>query len=229
MLEGFSPVYVINLEARVDRRQYIEKILQKNNVTDYRIITAVDGASADLSLFVHDVEKIEVTKLELACTVSHLIAIEAWLNESNSEYAIIIEDDLSFETVEYWDKSFKQFLDSIATVEYEVIQLAISNDSMSLDLHKRSIYDYSSTCYLIKRNYAKKLIDKHKRGDRYSFEFGCALATAEPVLYASENGSYSIPLFTYTTDFTSSIHQDHIDFHLLSRNKTLNYWKGKAP
>jgi GR25 family glycosyltransferase involved in LPS biosynthesis len=48
-LEGFGPVYVINMEKSLDRKNYIDEHFKKYGISDYTFIKAVDGSVEDLS------------------------------------------------------------------------------------------------------------------------------------------------------------------------------------
>ena len=112
-LKGFEPIYVINLESRKDRLEYIKNELEKNNIAEYEIFKAIDGSNFNFDEILFEKDKLKLSDNELGATLSHLKAIEHWYNTSDSEYAIIIEDDLSFETVSKWGFTFNEFLKSI--------------------------------------------------------------------------------------------------------------------
>lgn len=227
-LDGFAPVYVINLENRQDRRKYIESELKINDIKDYTIIDAIYGEAEDFSKTVYLPQITNLTKAELGCTLSHLKAIETWLKNSKSEYAIIIEDDLSFETLPYWNQTFQEFLDSLSEVDYDVLQLAVINDKMNLFFHKRDEVDWSAACYLIKRSYAERLIDMYKPDDKYYFGQNNNRSVADALVYINTDKAYTYPLFTYRVDLNSSIHPGHVDsIHVDSRNIVLDFWKIK--
>ena len=59
---------------------------------------------------------------ERCCTLSHLKAIETFL-ETEEQHCVICEDDLSFEFEEYWDKSLEEIVQK-APNNWGIIQLA---------------------------------------------------------------------------------------------------------
>lgn len=225
-LEGLSPLYVINLESREDRRNYILDAMQKAGIESHTLIKAVDGNNADLDSLLHGREKIPLSNPELGATISHLQTIKQWLEESDSEYAIIIEDDLSFETVGFWDFTFKDFLKSIDK-EYDILQLCIiHNYKINRKFHIKEKHNWSAACYLIKRDWAQKLISKHYIDNKIAL-YPNWESLADALIY-NEAKAYSIPLFTYTLDFESSINKEHQKTsHKRSREQTLEYWQSK--
>ena len=225
-LKDFGPIYVINLKSREDRLTHIKKEFNKHNVKDYTIIEAIDGSTEDLSLIVDSVDSIPLSKNEIACSISHLKSIKHWLDTSKSEYAIIVEDDLTFETVDNWQWNWKEFLSKIDTY-YDMLQLSIINTyKVNTSLHYREIRDSSAACYVIKRSWAEKLVSKHIINDKFVFTGkDRSRLVADGLVY---NGAIclSFPLFTYSIDFDSSINQEHINtFHTKSRNEVLDFWK----
>ena len=223
-LDGFGPVYVINLKSRPDRLKYIVNELS-DKVSYFHILEGIDGKKEDLSNFAINIENTNLSDSELACSISHLKAIEYWLNNSNTDFAIIAEDDLSLDTLEFWDFSWNDFLKSIP-VEYDILQLAIINNHKVLPfLHKRKQLDYSAACYLIKREYAISLLKKYKISDKYNLSNSPATDVVADSLVFNLGRCYSVPLFTYSLSLGSSIHEDHVGlYHKKSRKETLDYW-----
>lgn len=227
-LENFGPIYVINLESRKDRLDYIKDEFNKQNINNYQIFKATDGSSEDLSLIVENFNNLGISKNEIACSVSHLNAIKHWLENSDSEYAIVMEDDISFETVKYWQWDWNEFLSKI-TVDHDMIQLSITNrGSVNTSLHYREFLDCSTLCYLIKRSWAEKLVKRHFINNKIFFhKITPTKIVADGVLY-DEAICLSFPLFTTYLKFNSSIHEDHVDkFHRKSRDEVMEFWKTK--
>jgi GR25 family glycosyltransferase involved in LPS biosynthesis len=227
-LDGFAPVYVINMERSKNRKEYIEDHFKKYGVSKYSFIEAVDGSIEDLSNFIINHEALQITKGEAACSISHLKAIESWLDSSDSEYAIIVEDDVSFETVDFWNFQWTDFLSSI-TKKYDILQLAIINNfKVNPRLHLREFLDWSASVYLIKRDYAKRLIARHKAEDKYVLNIPRHLSVSEGMLFG-RSLCYSIPLFTYSLNLGSSLNESHIEtVHKRSKEETMQYWKEKS-
>lgn len=222
-LENFGPVYVINLKSRKDRKDYITKELKANKIK-YEFIEAVDGSTADFESIVTNHKEVPISKNEMGATLSHINAIKHYLETSDSEYAIIMEDDLSFETVKYWDFTFQEFLDSIDK-DFDVLQLCIiHNYNINKKLHIREAGDWSAACYLITRKWAQKLIDKHISEEKYRLYRGNK-SVADSLVY--EKGRvYSMPLFTNTLEFESDINKANMaGSHLRSRNQIIKHWE----
>lgn len=227
--KGFGPIYVINLKRREDRRKHMELEFKKHNIKDYEFFEAVDGLDESIK------EKVisnnnPLSNQELACTMSHLFAIKHWLETSDSEYAIFMEDDLSFETVKYWQWTWQEFLNKIQE-NYNMLQLCIINiRKINTSLHLKEAHDTSANCYLIKRERAKELINTYIFEDKIKIPSEYYYAVADTLIYNMAM-CYSFPLFTFTLNNNSDISKDrkiqtdHI--HEKSKKEVLDFWSTK--
>lgn len=227
-LKGFGPIYVVNMERSTDRKEYIIEHFNKYNISGYTFVNGIDGSKEDLSALINNLDSLNVSKNQIACGMSHLKAVEQWLETSDSEYGIIMEDDVSLETVDYWDFTWQDFINAVDK-KYDILQLAITNNYTTNNrLHLREYLDWCAAVYLIKREYAEKLVKKYIVDNKYTFSTNPFLSVPEGVIYTGST-CYSIPLFTYTTQFESSLNQDHVEtIHAKSKQQTMNYWKNNS-
>jgi GR25 family glycosyltransferase involved in LPS biosynthesis len=227
-LDGFGPIYVINMERSADRKTYIENHFKKYGVSEYTFVNGIDGSKEDLNELINNLDQITVSKNEISCGMSHLKAIKHWLETSDSDYAIIMEDDVSLETVDFWTFTWNDFFSAV-TKKYDILQLAITNNFIINNrLHLREHLDWCAAVYLIKRPFAEKLVKKYVVDGKYTFSPNRFLSVPEGVIYTGSL-CYSIPLFTYTTQFESSLNQSHVNtIHTNCRNQTLRYWQNNS-
>jgi GR25 family glycosyltransferase involved in LPS biosynthesis len=171
MFDNFGPVYIINLKRREDRKIILEGLLKERSIKDYTFIDAVD-AKNDLSDLVDTYPSKNVTKQEMAAMMSHLKAIRYWLETSESDYALICEDDIDFNLSDYWGFTWNEFINTI-DVEYDILQLSphYIDDYFDIALHKKRDNEYSAAFYLIKREYAKQIINKYFINEKYNFSY----------------------------------------------------------
>jgi GR25 family glycosyltransferase involved in LPS biosynthesis len=227
-LEGFGPIYVINMEKSTDRKEYIIEHFNKYNISEYTFVNGIDGSKEDLSALINNIDQLLVSKNEISCGMSHLKAISYWLETSDSEYAIIVEDDVSLETSDFWNFTWNDFFTAVKK-PYDILQLAITNNFIINNrLHLREHLDWCAAVYLIKRSFAEKLVKKYLVDGKYTFSRNRNLSVPEGVIYTGSL-CYSIPLFTYTTQFESSLNQFHVNtIHTSCRNQTLRYWQNNS-
>lgn len=230
-LNNFGPVYLINLKDHTHRLKNAKKEFAKYNITDYTVIEAIDGRNNDLSDIV-DGKYPKLKPSEIGCIASHFKALKHWIDTSDSEYAIIMEDDFSFDTVQFWNFNWDEVLGSIPRSADIVQFIMIKNNPVKFSLHKKDkfnknsvmTYAWSTACYLIKREYAKTLLKLHTSGDKYKLDsYGFTNQAADVILYNLGN-AYSFPIFTHMLDAKNSINSAHSDFHTKSKNNIDSWW-----
>jgi GR25 family glycosyltransferase involved in LPS biosynthesis len=240
-LQGLKPVYVINLESRKDRLESVLESFERYGIEDYTVIKAYTPKEAI------DIANIENTKdippegyttvngnrldftavpAEIACTLSHLKAMDYFLKNSDADHAIIMEDDISFDPAKYWGFTWQEFMNSI-DFEYNMLQLAILNfeGDLNNELHLRTSQgDSTTTIYLITRKHAQYLVDTYYP-DKLPPK-----CIADLFLYNGEK-VYAINLFTTNLNVSadSDITPDDSWGHYKMRSVTMQYWKNKNP
>ena len=229
-LKNFTPVYYINLEDNVDRRESMESQFIQYDI-NFTKINAFDGRTDDLSEYIYGAYPgYDMSSSEVGASCSHLFTLKHWLETSDSNYAIICEDDLDLSLCEYWNFTWEDFLINLPQ-EWDCIQLAIINNHPShiiMNLHHRQWWDWSASCYMISRNFAKLLVEKYCKGNKFALSSYPEKAVADSIVYLNAK-TYSINLFSYKTDFKSNIHQFHVeDSHVTSRNYVWNWWNSEG-
>lgn len=226
-LNGFGPIYYLNMDEDTNRCQYMEDQFKYWEVEDYTRISAYDGRDDDLSNIIRGRYPETMSSGEVGCITSHLKAIKHWYDTSDSPYAIIMEDDCNFDVVQYWNFSWANFVANLP-YDWDVIQLAIiQTGDIHVKLHRRFVNDFSTACYMITRHHASKLIYHHVKGnDKYRLDNGVKpRPVADDLIYNSCN-TFSIPLLLYRLELGSSIHPEHVDvFHRQSHDGIFNWWQ----
>ena len=146
--------------------------------------------------------------------ISYLTAMRHWYDTTNDEYAIFCDDDMSFESIDYWTFTWQEFLDQLPQ-DWDSIQLVRINnwnvglinnaakfEMPTLQLRKREWDDFGGAG-LFKREYVKKILDRHWI-DPFSFNFTISadivpaffyFATIENVLFTGlSQNVYNVPL-----------------------------------
>ena len=231
-LDNFGPVYLINLKDHKHRLANAKSEFAKHKIKHYTVIEAVDGRKNDLSEII-DGQYPNLKPSEIGCIASHIKAMKHWLDTSDSEYALIMEDDFSFDTVEYWNFTWDDVVKNIPK-SAEIIQLImIKNDPVKFSMHKKEKYErhkvmtyaWSTACYIIKRSYAQTLVKLYTSGDKYKFETYKFNNQAADVIFYNLGNAYSFPIFTHILDAKHSINSDHEDFHTRSKKNIDSWWK----
>lgn len=224
-LKNIPPIYYLNLDGQPERRQYMEEQFKYWEIENYTRISAYDGRTDDLSDIISGRYPDNMTSSEIGCTTSHLKAIKHWIETSDSQCAIFMEDDVDLQIAKYWDFTWKDF-QSLVPYDYDVIQLAIiCTGPLHVKLHRRFVNDFSTAAYMITRHHAEKLLKFHIRNEKYKLDNGSKpRAVADDLIYNSGN-TFSIPIFLYKIALGSSIHPEHVDiFHKSSHDGLVDFW-----
>ena len=225
-LNYIPPIYYVNLDDQTDRKKYVEDHFKYWGIDNYTRISGYDGREDDLSDIIKGRYPERMTSGEVGCTTSHLKAIKHWYDTSDSQHALIMEDDIDLELVKFWNFSWNEVMANLP-YDWDVVQLAIiCTGSIHVKLHRRFVNDFSTACYLINRHHAEKLIKFHVREDKYKLDNGAKpRAVADDLIYNS-GVTYAIPLFLYKLEMGSSIHPEHVDaIHKGNRDGQYNWWQ----
>ena len=231
-LEEFPSVYYISLEESTERQKNIENQFKRYNINPKAIISKRFSECGDIIMGKYVYGLNDGTK---GCAVSHLKAIKEWYENTDEDYAFFCEDDLSLETVQYWNFTWKEFIESLPE-DAECVQLLyIRNDGKipSLNLVEREFDNWAVTAYIIKRDYAKKIIDTYCINNSYKLELPNQelLPLVENLIY-NLGKVYSIPLFVENIKLKSTFTVDsnhdsklHSSTHEKSYIKIMELWE----
>ena len=195
-------------------------------IENHTRISGFDGRVDDVCEHLSGIAPDNMSTSEIGCCMSHLKAIKKFYQETDDDYCLILEDDVSFDTVKYWNFSWKDFLSKLP-YDWDCLQLTtICTGDIHVTLHHYFINDFSAAAYLITRHHAEKIIKNHVRGEKFKLDNGVnPRAVSEDTIFGSGK-TYSIPLFLYRLDLGSAIHPEHIDiFHKGSHDALTNFWQ----
>jgi hypothetical protein len=226
-LQGFGPIYYLNLDGQPERREFMEDQFKYWEIENYERISAYDGREDDLSDILKGRYPERMTPGEIGCVTSHLKAIRHWLDTSDSPYAVFMEDDCSLDLVRFWPFTWRDFYSRLP-YDWDCVQISIiCTGDIHVRLHKRFVNDFSTACYIMNRRYAEKLMHFHVKGpDKYKLDNGVKpRPVADDLLYNAGN-TYALPLLLYRTELGSSIHPEHVDvFHKKNYESQWNFWE----
>ena len=161
-LKGFPNCWVVNLEESADRREYMTSEFNRlglnHTICQYKRIE-----DTDLKFVGED----EILKtLPLGATSSHLLTIKKWYETTDEEMVAIFEDDCDFSIIDKWNFVFEDFLEKFGPL-WDGIQLCVMHERWPVMAPRNRLgYDHGLQCYIVKRSYAKKLIDYYFKDDR---------------------------------------------------------------
>jgi hypothetical protein len=225
-LKGLPAIYWLNLDADENRRFYMEEQFKYWQVENHTRIVGYDAREDDVSEHLKGRIPDNVSQAELGCCMSHIKAIKHFYEQTEDEYCMILEDDVDFSTVRYWNFTWQEFV-GLLPYDWDCIQMAtITTGDIHVKLHLKFINDFSAAAYLISRHHAAKIIKHHVRGDKYKLDNGVQPRAVSEDVVLESGKTYSIPLFLYNLQFGSTIHQEHIGvFHQGPHAALTNYWQ----
>jgi GR25 family glycosyltransferase involved in LPS biosynthesis len=220
----------INLERAHFRKNNIENNLKFIDITNFRI-DAIDGKNNIEKYFSQKIDyERNLSSYEIACTLSHIKAINHLKNE-NGEYFMICEDDISFENLKYFKNDLKNIITNCP--EFDILLLNKTYDT-ELDNLYNKWNDYynledkhisSAVCYIITKKGVEKITKKMKyfiENDIFSFE-NIKLDVSDILLYKNVNTYvYKYNFISYESS-DSYIHNDHLYTHIENKIRELNY------
>jgi len=219
LINNIDIIYWINLEKSINRRENITKLLNNINKPNERII-GYDGSieeNISMKYFYSDNNIYPVyNNKEYAILLSHLNTIEKYANNTNIEYgvAMICEDDLSFDFINYWNKDVKTIIDS-APKDWDIIMLGY----FSLNINRKEEYqkwdnEWSAICYLINHKSIQK-INNLKRDGKWICTDTDLMVSDNYIFSKFNTYVYKYPYITFPNNNDSTFHSDHLDYHKL--------------
>lgn len=179
---------------------------------------------------------------------SHLKAIKEWYENSNEPYTFFCEDDLSFDTVKYWNFTWDEFFNSLPK-DWNIMQLCLIREDMfvffdpDIKIRNRCWCDWSGCAYLITRKHAENLIKNYYPDDFIHLEykgtdkkfrekekdsFWFLLPQIENMIYSYfEGGHYTFPLFVENI-FEPTWRDDGNWINKKCRDEIIDWWKTKG-
>lgn len=243
-LKGLPSCHVVNLEESVDRKFYIENAFKQLGITNYKIHQYKRIHETDLKI-TGDEEVINT--ITTGPSSSHLLTIKWWYENTDEEVAMFLEDDVDFSTMEHWNFVFEDYIKKFGKL-WEVLQLSVVHEGWPVMYPRhRTGWDHGLQCYMLKRHYAKRLIDYYfvddktlyfpkmvyHRQPKWNVQPQKRLApTTENVIY-SLGCTYVHPLVNHKLDFInhSTIQQGlvmNVDYAKNCQQYVKQWWERKA-
>jgi hypothetical protein len=222
-LRGLPHIYYLNLDERIDRKDYTETQYDKWKIKNYQ---RVSTSKYRLCNYEEWKDKVILNPhtdiyfknkrhlIESAMTLSYLDLIKNWLETTDDKHFIIMEDDYDLSMIEYWHFDWEYLMNHIP-YDWDVIQLGFENsDFIPCFLHP-TLEQSGTGPLLLNRNYAEKIMRIHysKSEDKFNLNqkinsYYWTKKYNNPSLIGdyiiSKNGrSYSIPLIYMDSEIGS--------------------------
>ena len=225
------PIYYINLDKSIDRKEFMEKQFKDYNITDYKRVSGVYGKNiTNTSESTVDGIKFknhnpELSLSEIGCTLSHLKAIKLAF-DNNEKMVVIMEDDCSLELMPLFDSDLKNIISQNIPKDWGIAQLFTLN-CQKVDKYDNYVFadlpqckNHSSCAYVVNRKGMEIMLNKYYDKKTNTF---LVYGPADLQLFDNTKTYFiNIPLFIPADELLpSTIHLDHQNYHLNSINEVL--------
>ena len=255
-LKGIPKVYYRNLDSRKDRLEYMESQFDYWGIEYQRVSSSKYTPKnydewKDLVIlnpdwnylrdyFPYDFGEVRYQRdlVEICIMMTQLDSIKTWLETSEDETMILMEDDHDLSMLEYMHFDWEYLMNHIP-YDWDVIQFEVTN-GIGIPCFLHPTLDRSWTGpMMINRQYASKLIKLHYIEGKFNFnqKLGSYKWTRMadnpslvPDYIISKNGKgYSIPLIYLNPDFNSFDidieRKDLREFYQHIKEIYHNWWK----
>ncbi len=238
-LKDLPTIHYISLEESTDRRNNLENWFKKYNITNYVPHLFKRFEEYDYNLVGPYVDRL--ASHSKGPITSHFTLLKELYETHNDEYFLIIEDDLSLETVQYWNFTWEEFFNNLPK-DWNCIQLVLIREHLCNDyiFEKRKENDWCAAAYLIKREYIKLLLDLYYFDNFFNLDIeNLELPPIiERLLFTNKSGVYCFPLFvedcynTYSSLQPENTYTELINgqgpMHHSSYDSVINWWENKG-
>lgn len=232
-------VFYINLDSRVDRLKYIKEHFSILKISNAKRINAITPDVIDPKI-IEDGAALGVDKFSVAGGYSHLLAMKEFLDTSDKDYALIVEDDVELFNIYKIRFTIKDIFDTLHN-KVDCLQFAVSTRediNPNFKIRLRNNWDFCAAAYVINKEYAKKCVDtylskgyfdisKFKSQEIIEYRTNKVIYTTpvpESIVYNLTN-VVVVPIFTYIVTPTSmSFSTEAQKQEIKSRNDFRIYW-----
>jgi len=241
--ESFPSVNYISVRECGERRELLHKKFEKFGITNYTPHIYDRYKEGDCVVESKLIDRLNIGSY--GPVTSHLKTVKSWYENTDEPYTIICEDDLGFQTVKYWNFTWKEFFNSIPS-DWGCVQLGILREDYHLfdiGFRNRCWCDWSGVAYLISREHAKRLIDAYYKDDVFTLDYvgidvlarplWAKIPVIETIIYSNLTRVYCCPLFVEDIEeceasyFNSAgVRNGNVDWvHSDSFRFALDFWR----
>ena len=182
-----TTIKILNLERRVDRKEYMVNLFKEENINNYQLIAAIDGKTLSPNEHIKSLFKgndFGNRRGFIGCALSHYFLWIQLLKDTNAKYYIIMEDDVKI------CRNYAAKLNSLEThfKEKDLIFMGyhmfrnnrdkvcdiydIDYDEISVEALNKDLYIGGTFCYSINKQGAFKMLSYiNKNGIKHGIDY----------------------------------------------------------
>jgi hypothetical protein len=243
-LKGLPHIYYFNLDNRIDRRVWMESQFKYWGIENYTRISGSKYLASKCNEWKHlidgDFYGWGKNPAVTANAITHIEFLHWWIENTNEEYMILMEDDYDLSLISYWHFDWEYLMNNIP-YDWDCIQLGYESVSFIYFFlrPKPAFGTFFGPC-MINRRYAKKLVDLHynreqkkflisKKNNNQLYMYEGGLSSTVDYFICENGRTYCIPLITVNNNL-SSFETKKINItphHVASRKLYFYWWKNE--
>ena len=158
-------VFYFNLDHETDRRYYMENQFNYYNIKHTRVsqttylVSEIDKWINKVNNPTYPFELLDIDFLyHLGSLLTHIDLFKDWINNTNEDYLIIMEDDYDLSLIEYWHFTWEYLMKRLP-YDWDCLQFSFETDrEISFFLHPRDWCDSGFGAMMLTRHYVKKIL-----------------------------------------------------------------------
>jgi GR25 family glycosyltransferase involved in LPS biosynthesis len=206
-------IFYINLDRSIERHIIMQKSLMRKTKYTFNRVQGIDmktienkfaGTCQNMNYKIKQRLTFYPREKEIAIMLSHLKMLQNVI-DSGCDYALCLEDDVSFQYMQNFDDELIKIINSAPT-NWNIIKLhSLTPKSIikNLELYNKNILFnkidteciQSAACYLIKRDAVKLLLQRYYIDNTFIFPYEKEYCVAECILFNIPNVYvYTLPI-----------------------------------
>lgn len=164
-LKGIPKIYYFNLDERVDRKEYTESQYDHYEIKNYVRHSTSKFQYHNFDewkdqLILNDIEDSPRPKahiVECAITLSYFDFFKTWLETTDEDLILLMEDDYDLSYIDYWHFDWEYLMNNIP-FDWDCIQLSFENNTI-IPCFLHPVYtDHCMGASLLNRRYVEKIV-----------------------------------------------------------------------
>jgi hypothetical protein len=144
--------------------------------------------------------------IQIGAMISNIDNMRRWFETTDEPYAIFCDDDISFESIDYWNFNWSQFYNGLPG-DWECVQLIRMHDNLDLSISDLSLKimvgRWWGAAFMFKREYVRFLLRMFINEDgSYNLisNHGMYIPCVENILTLNYHMVYNFPLLIENND-----------------------------
>jgi len=216
-LKGLPPIVVLTLDERPDKQEYTETQYDYWRIKDYKVVSGSKYQPSTyedwkdlvvLNPFNH-YEKRKSHFVEICISISYLSIIKNWLETTNGDHLILMEDDYDLSFIEHWHFDWEYLMNHIP-YDWDCIQMSFENPNLSPCFLHPILSGHCVGASLINRRYAEKLMSLHYKDGKFDLsqkisnhQWSMAPNVTLDYFLGHNGKTYCLPLISINQDLGS--------------------------